>query len=284
MNSSSTWIVISRGFNTDDPQSLSEKQIIKYIRSETIAGGAQVCHQHTTRNQWMPLSETYLNEYVKQVQRTKELQQIETKEIAKRKKRVSIAEQQAQDSEARAQDSEARAQDSEARAQEAEARAQEAELRSKNAEERANEADRKANEAQTYVKDDRFATSQETQRVVNKSNPRKAAETKTTTPESNSPIQVKKRSVVFWAIICVLSVAFFGAFGYIRQNRQFHNRNIQHWKIQLDQTQLEYSRALDRISNSNNVTAEMMRESNALHEKWLLTQKHYIDAINDASK
>jgi hypothetical protein len=277
MNSSPEWTVISRGFNTDDPQTVSEKQIIKYIRSETIAGGAQVCHEHTTRNQWMPLSETYLNEYVKQVQRSKDLHQIETKEIAKRKKRVSIAEQRAQDSETRAQEAELRSRNAEERANEAERKANEAERK-------ANEAERKANEAQTSVNDESFATSQEPPRVVSKSIPKMAMEIKPTISDVNSPIEAKKRSVVFWVIVCVLSVAFFGTFGYIRQNRQFHDKNIQYWKTNLDQTHHDYVRALDRISNSNNVTTEMLKESNALHEKWLLTQKHYVDALNDASK
>jgi len=116
--SATIWKIVSTGLKTEKPVALTEKKVIKLIRSEIISGGAQVYNHNTTRGQWMRLSETYLNNYVIEVQKINELQEIETRETEERKKRERQVAKQKQ------------------RSQKREARVQKAELRRENATER----------------------------------------------------------------------------------------------------------------------------------------------------
>jgi hypothetical protein len=105
--SATIWKIVSTGLKTEKPVTLTEKQVIKLIRSEIISGGAQVYNHNTTRGQWMRLSETYLNNYVIEVQKINELQEIERRETEERKKRER-QEQISQKREARVQKAELR--------------------------------------------------------------------------------------------------------------------------------------------------------------------------------
>ena len=109
--SSTVWKIVSTGLKTEAPVTLSEKRIIELIRSEVISGGAQVYNHNATRGQWMRLSETYLNNYVMEVQTTNEQQETERRETEERnkiKRQEARQEQRSQKREARVQKAELR--------------------------------------------------------------------------------------------------------------------------------------------------------------------------------